>query len=71
MTDRANHRFVSRAEQRRYQEQTGVPCPRAKSDMTPCVEGDGELALADDKRCIGCGLSYEGKFVVQRDARND
>lgn len=32
-----------------------VGCPRAKSDMTPCVARDGELAQADDGVCVGCG----------------
>jgi hypothetical protein len=31
-----------------------VGCPRAVSDMTPCVARDGEFALADDQRCVGC-----------------
>jgi hypothetical protein len=32
-----------------------VGCPRAKSDMTPCVARDGHLATADDGVCVGCG----------------
>src|SRR5438477_2388739 len=35
--------------------QTGVDCPRAKSDMTPCVLRDGELAADDRGCCVGCG----------------
>lgn len=31
-----------------------VGCPRAHSDMTPCIARDGQLALADDDRCVGC-----------------
>jgi hypothetical protein len=31
-----------------------VGCPRAKTDMTPCIARDGALALADDQRCVGC-----------------
>lgn len=31
-----------------------VGCPRAKSDMTPCVARDGTLALLDDGTCVGC-----------------
>jgi hypothetical protein len=31
-----------------------VGCPRAQSDMTPCIARDGHLALADDLRCVGC-----------------
>jgi hypothetical protein len=34
-----------------------VGCPRAKSDMTPCIARDGHLALAGDppSDCAGCG----------------
>lgn len=32
-----------------------VGCPRAKSDMTPCIARDGHTALADDNVCVGCG----------------
>lgn len=36
-----------------------VGCPRARTDMTPCVARDGELALDDarspDPACVGCG----------------
>jgi hypothetical protein len=34
---------------------THVGCPRAKSDMTPCVARDGASACADDGVCVGCG----------------
>jgi len=37
-------------------------CPRAKSDMTPCVARDGGLAAdsGDPPVCVGCGRSpYE------------
>jgi len=30
-------------------------CPREKSDMTPCVARDGDLATTDDGKCVGCG----------------
>ena len=30
-------------------------CPREKSDMTPCVARDGDLAMTRDFRCAGCG----------------
>lgn len=36
---------------------THVGCPRAQSDMTPCVARDGNLALADDHRCVGCNAN--------------
>jgi hypothetical protein len=32
-----------------------IDCPRAKSDMTPCVLRDGELAADDRGCCVGCG----------------
>lgn len=31
-----------------------VDCPRARSQMTPCMARDGHVALADDGRCVGC-----------------
>lgn len=31
-----------------------VGCPRAKSDMTPCIARDGHTALADDMTCVYC-----------------
>lgn len=31
-----------------------IACPRAKSDMTPCVARDGTLACLDDGECVGC-----------------
>jgi hypothetical protein len=33
---------------------TTVSCPWAKSDMTPCVLCDGEVAYADHGHCAGC-----------------
>jgi hypothetical protein len=32
----------------------GIVCPHAKSDTTPCVLMDGEVARADDGVCVGC-----------------
>jgi hypothetical protein len=32
-----------------------IGCPRAKSDMTPCIARDGKLALDDLGECVGCG----------------
>jgi hypothetical protein len=32
-----------------------IGCPRAKSDMTPCVARDGRLAELDAGNCVGCG----------------
>lgn len=31
-----------------------IGCPRAKSDMTPCVARDGQLACDDEGKCVGC-----------------
>lgn len=42
-----------------------LKCPREKSGMTPCVARDGDLAMTEDKLCVGCGsnvielLEYE------------
>lgn len=32
-------------------------CPREKSEMTPCVARDGDLAMTEDKLCVGCSIS--------------
>jgi hypothetical protein len=34
---------------------THIGCPRAKTDMTPCVARDGRLAADDGGECVGCG----------------
>lgn len=34
-----------------------LECPREKSDMTPCVARDGDLAMTNDLHCVGCGAS--------------
>jgi hypothetical protein len=31
-----------------------VGCPRARTDMTPCVARDGAPALYDEGLCVGC-----------------
>lgn len=31
-----------------------VGCPRARTDMTPCVARDGHTAMADAGDCVGC-----------------
>ena len=42
-----------------YGRYTGAPnvvgCPRARTDMTPCVARDGRSACANDGVCVGCG----------------
>lgn len=30
-------------------------CPRARSDMTPCIVRDGEMAATAGGECVGCG----------------
>ena len=32
-----------------------IKCPREKTFMTPCVVRDGDLAMTDQKECVGCG----------------
>ncbi len=32
-----------------------IGCPRAKTDMTPCVARDGHVGALDDGLCVGCG----------------
>jgi len=40
----------------RYNDDPGtVGCPRAQSDMTPCIARDGGEALTDNLCCVGCG----------------
>lgn len=35
-----------------------LDCPRAKSEMTPCVARDGHLTVAGPPWvCVGCGMS--------------
>jgi hypothetical protein len=35
-------------------------CPRKRSDMTPCVAHDGDLAMSDDGHCVGCDVKVRG-----------
>jgi hypothetical protein len=34
-----------------------IDCPRARTEMTPCIARDGSTALADPPKpvCVGCG----------------
>lgn len=34
-----------------------VGCPRARTDMTPCVARDGENAVGDNGGCVGCAAN--------------
>jgi hypothetical protein len=36
-----------------------VGCPFARSDMSPCVARDGQLALDVEDLCAGCGNTPE------------
>ena len=31
-----------------------IGCPRARTDMTPCVARDGLAGCNDNGRCVGC-----------------
>lgn len=53
----------------RYDDDPGhIGCPRAKSDMTPCIARDGHTALADDDGCVGCGTKPTPLLYELRDA---
>lgn len=41
-------------------------CPRAKSDMTPCIATDGDVAFADDGVCVGCGWKPASMAELRR-----
>jgi hypothetical protein len=41
-------------------------CPKAKSDMTPCIAKDGADAYAEDGSCVGCGWHPISKAEVRR-----
>lgn len=50
---------------------TGIPskdldCPRAKSEMTPCIAKDGESACTKDGICVGCGMEVEKLYYVEK-----
>lgn len=45
-----------------------IGCPRATSDMTPCIARDGAVALADDARCVDCGINPSGALHELRRA---
>jgi hypothetical protein len=47
---------------------TYVGCPRAQTDMTPCVARDGHLACADDGNCVGCNKSPSALLISLQDA---
>ena len=42
-----------------------IDCPRAKSEMTPCVARDGVLATCRDQEgeiCVGCEMRVAEMF---------
>jgi hypothetical protein len=41
-----------------------VGCPRAKTDMTPCVARDGRPAQDDPGDCVGCG-AFPADLLVE------
>ena len=50
-----------------------VGCPRAHSDMTPCIARDGAIALAPDRKnskatCVGCDHNPLDLLQELRDA---
>lgn len=45
-------------------------CPREKSDMTPCVARDGDLAMTDDFFCAGCGANVRQLLKVEEARQN-
>ncbi len=38
----------------------GEDCPFAATDMTPCYQKDGEMALDVRRVCVGCGREEDG-----------
>lgn len=50
--------------------QTIIDCPRARSDMTPCVRRD-RYAADDDRFCVGCGLGADKVADELRDLLKD
>ena len=47
-----------------------VVCPRAKSDMTPCIARDGRLAVCEGVRialCVGCEHSVQRLLTLEKD----
>lgn len=48
-----------------------VGCPRARSDMTPCIARDGAIALDDLGSCVGCGRQPHGLGGLLQDLRHE
>ena len=47
-----------------------VGCPRARTDMTPCIARDGHTAL-DGSECVGCGRQPHGLDGLLHELRNE
>lgn len=41
-------------------------CPREKSEMTPCVARDGDLAMAENGCCVGCGQNVKELLIKEK-----
>lgn len=41
-------------------------CPREKTEMTPCVARDGDIAMLEDKRCVGCLAKVEYLLTIEK-----
>lgn len=48
-----------------------LECPREKSDMTPCVARDGDLAMTENKLCVGCSRLVSGLLDLERMKHQD
>lgn len=46
-------------------------CPREKSEMTPCVARDGDLAMFEDEVCIGCGVNVVELLEVEKKIKKE
>lgn len=42
-----------------------LECPREKSDMTPCIARDGELACTENGICIGCNMEVDKLYKLE------
>jgi hypothetical protein len=43
-----------------------ITCPREKSEWTPCVVRDAELAVDAGGECVGCGLRPSALLELER-----
>lgn len=43
-----------------------LTCPREKSEMTPCVARDGELAVLAFGTCVGCNAGVTDLLIEER-----